>query len=289
MEYYDRKQNKLVQEIEYKSESLEFLYNTPFGRFLLKAFVARPWVSKLVGLYQKSGFSRKKIKDFVSQYNMNIPNDELKKYYSFNDFFTRKGTPIQNDNNSDLIAIADSKLSVHKITDDLRLNIKNSNYSIEEIVKDKEIAKIFAGGTCLVFRLCVDDMHHYFHIDDGRLLGYRKIRGVLHTVRPISEEYNVFSRNSREVNIMYTKHLGYVVQIEVGALLIGKIKNTHDIKFRKNEEKGYFEFGGSTIVVLIKKDVEIDDDILEQSKKGIETKVSAGEKIGTIPRNISAD
>jgi phosphatidylserine decarboxylase len=65
-------------------------------------------------------------------------------------------------------------------------------------------------------------------------------------------------------------------------MLVGKIVPTHDsTTFRKGDEKGYFEFGGSSIVLLLKKDaIQIDSDILDCSAKGIETKVNLGERIG---------
>ena len=47
------------------------------------------------------------------------------------------------------------------------------------------------------------------------------------------------------------------------------------------EEKGYFEFGGSTVVLFFKeRTVEIDQDILDNSMQDIETKVKLGETIG---------
>jgi phosphatidylserine decarboxylase len=48
------------------------------------------------------------------------------------------------------------------------------------------------------------------------------------------------------------------------------------------QEKGYFEFGGSTIVILMNKHINFDPDIAAMNAKGIETKVRAGERIGTI-------
>ena len=46
-----------------------------------------------------------------------------------------------------------------------------------------------------------------------------------------------------------------------------------------------FLFGGSTIVLLIKKDViDIDKDILNNSVRNIETRVKCGEKIGVKKR-----
>lgn len=85
------------------------------------------------------------------------------------------------------------------------------------------------------------------------------------------------------MNYLECSNLGKIIQIEVGAMQVGKIVNLKKDKFTKGEEKGYFEYGGSTIVVIIKKDkIEIDQDILENSKNGIETKIKIGEKIGEI-------
>ena len=49
-----------------------------------------------------------------------------------------------------------------------------------------------------------------------------------------------------------------MVQMEVGALLVGRIRNhrlSADAQYvQAGAEKGYFEFGGSTIVLLLQKD-----------------------------------
>ena len=73
-----------------------------------------------------------------------------------------------------------------------------------------------------------------------------------------------------------------VVHVEVGATIVGRIKNHHEeYNFKKGEEKGMFEFGGSTIVLLIEKNrVTIDKEILDNTKQGYETVVKYGEKIG---------
>ena len=50
---------------------------------------------------------------------------------------------------------------------------------------------------------------------------------------------------------------------------------------KKGEEKGYFEFGGSTVVMILKKDtVKLDDDIINNSSENIETRVLLGQTIG---------
>ena len=280
--HYDRRLKREVKENEYGSKYIDFLYNTKFGRFLLKFFVARPIFSKISGLYYKTIFSKWKIKKFAKQYGISVKKDELKKYHSFNDFFIRKKHPKKNKNKKELVAIADGKLSVYPITDDLKLHIKHSVYSIEDILENKKIASFFENGTCLVYRLAVSDNHRYNYIDDGKLAFHKKIKGNLHTIRPISAEYNVYVHNSREVNLFNTKNLGYVAQVEVGALLVGKIKNNGKTDFKKNDEKGYFEFGGSTIVVLLNKNIVFDEDIIKANNKNMEVQVTAGERIGII-------
>ena len=133
----------------------------------------------------------------------------------------------------------------------------------------------------LVFRLCVDDYHHYSFPDDGKIVSSKHINGKLHTVQPIAfKKYKVFTENDREVTFMKCSSLGNVCYVEVGAMFIGKIVNEKKLKFKKGDEKGHFEFGGSTVIVLLEKDVKIDERIIENTKKGVETIVKLGQKIG---------
>ena len=139
----------------------------------------------------------------------------------------------------------------------------------------------FAGGKALIFRLSMDDYHHYCHIDSGRIKSSVEIKGKLHTVSSISSKYKIYKENHRIVNVLDTDHFGKVIYIEVGALLVGRIKNNGLTVFEKGSEKGYFEQGGSTIVLFFEKDmINVDPDILEMSGNGIETKVRMGERIG---------
>ena len=106
---------------------------------------------------------------------------------------------------------------------------------------------------------------------------------MLYTVRPIAlEKYNIYKQNSREYTILETENFGDIVQIEVGATMVGRIKNHHEkYEFTKGEEKGMFLFGGSTIVLLIEKNkVEIDQEIIDNTNNNYETIVKLGTKIG---------
>ena len=278
MRIYDRKLQKYIEEKGYQEGILRFLYHTVLGRILLKVLVARPWLSKAVAIYYKSRLSKKKIIPFIEENNVDVSEWVIEDFKTFNDFFIRR-KDVSVD--SGLISIADSKLSIYKIDEDLKLKIKNSIYNLEDILGSSEMAEKYNNGTCLVFRLGVNDYHRYIYIDSGKLISQKFINGELHTVRSISEKYNVFSRNCRVVNEYQTESLGDVAQVEVGALLVGCVQNYNKSVFIKGEEKGYFEYGGSTVVVLLQEGVvTIDADIIEQSNKDIEVKVSVGEQIG---------
>lgn len=279
MMFFDRKNCCVAEESENGQKSLKFLYHTAFGRFLLK-ILTLPFVSNLVRCYKASRLSRRGISKFARKNGIAVSEEAMASFRSFNDFFIRKEERTFREEPNVLCAPADSKLSVFPITPELRLDIKNSTYSVAELLEDEEMAKHFAGGVCLVFRLAVDDMHRYGYFDDGEIISNKKIPGRLHTVQAISEEYRVYARNKREVTMMKTSNFGIAAQIEIGALVIGRIVNHEKTAFRRGEEKGYFEFGGSTVVLLLQDMPRLDADILEANEKGLETRVSAGERIG---------
>ncbi len=283
MRIYDRKAGKYAEEDQFQQGMLQFLYGNPFGRFLLWSIVARPWVSKLGAWRMNQKSSVKKIAPFIEQYHIDLSACEKQEFTSFNDFFTRKRKNTTEAAENELVACADSRLSVYPIEANTKLRIKQSTYTIADILENEDLAKKYGGGLCLVFRLAVEDYHRYSFCDSGRLGESRFIPGMLHTVRSISDSYNVYTRNAREWTVLHTDHFGDVVQIEVGALMVGKIRNHRAAeRFSRLEEKGYFEYGGSTVVLLFEKDkVRLDEDILRINDSGVEVRVRLGEKIGS--------
>ena len=210
---------------------------------------------------------------------------EEKKYKSYNDFFTRRIKDGQRpfDISKDvLMAPADSKLTYYPINDDTILEIKDTKYQLKDLLQDETLAKEYDGGICLVFRLAVDDYHRYSYVDDGQIVSHKKIKGIFHTVNPIANDYYpIYKMNSREYTVIDSNNFGRMIQMEVGAMMVGKIVNYKHSIATKGEEKGYFEFGGSTVVMILKKDtVKIDDDIINNSSENIETRVLLGQTIG---------
>ena len=283
MKVVDRSGN-IINKGEEQNNLLKKLYGTFLGRCALKILVCKG-VTNLGGVYMNSRLSKRKIAPFIKDNDICMEEYENRQFVSYNDFFTRKiveGKRPFSINKDALISPADSKLSYYQISEDSIFKIKNATYTIEDLLQDKNLAASYVGGTCLIFRLTVDDYHRYSFIDDGKIISSKYIKGIFHTVNPIANEYYpIYSRNAREFTVIETENFGQIVQMEVGAMMVGKIVNHPLSVCKKGQEKGMFEFGGSTVVILLKKEVAIiDQDIINNSLEDKETVVKSGEQIG---------
>ena len=276
---------RIIDQPNSQDQLLERLYGSTAGRALLRPLVC-PAVSKAVGSFLSSGLSRFLISPFIRRNNIDMAQFEPVHYASYNEFFSRKIRPQMrpvDTEPSHLIAPCDSKLTVIKISEDSRFFLKHTSYTVESLLQDAVLANRYAGGYALIFRLTVDDYHRYCYICDGKKEPNVHIPGVFHTVNPIANDhYPIYKENSREYSILHSESFGDVLMMEVGALLVGRIVNHHQkARVKRGEEKGYFQFGGSTVVLLLEASAaKIDDDILENSLSNIETVVRMGEKIG---------
>lgn len=261
------------------------LYGSVIGRALLRPLVS-PWVSRLAGRFLSTGLSRVFIKPFIRNNGIDMTWFEPGPYRSYNEFFSRKIRPEMRPIDMDprhLISPCDSKLTVLPVSGESILRLKHTDYTLASLLRDEALAGKYAGGLALIFRLTVDDYHRYCYVCDGNKDGNIRIPGVLHTVNPIANDYYpIYKENSREYSILHSDVFGDILMMEVGALMVGRIVNHHgEATVVRGQEKGYFQFGGSTVVLLLQPGkVRIDDDILENSRAHIETIVRMGEKIG---------
>ena len=191
----------------------------------------------------------------------------------------------------------------------LPLEIKGNFYSIEKILR-APCPEFLKGGTLLIFRLSLPDYHRYIFPAEGKLLRTKKIKGRLDSVRKEAAHFKAFSENKREVSLLELTGMGKILHVEVGAMLVGHIHNhlgskifsdkgaqnkrknlgektikfnrgyQQTFRFTAGEEKGYFSLGGSTIVEMLNEKIVIDEDLFENTKKGLETKLEIGERIG---------
>lgn len=284
MKYADR--NGKRTETDSKQDIfLKALYTHRVGRAFLGWFI-RPGVSKFCGRLLNTRLSALAVPWFVKKNHIDLDLYEKREFDSWNDFFIRKMKPCNRPIDSgaeNFISPCDARLSVSVIDENSHFLIKNTPYTVQALLRDKKLAARYRGGYGLVFRLTVEDYHHFCYADSGKKTANRKIAGVLHTVNPVANElFPIYKENAREYSILHSRQFGNVLMMEVGALMVGKIVNHHEAAFvSRGEEKGYFEFGGSTVVLLLERGrVILDRDLLENSQAGYETKVKMGEKIG---------
>ena len=81
--------------------------------------------------------------------------------------------------------------------------------------------------------------------------------------------------------MIHSPVFGDLIQMEVGALMVGRISNT-DPAFEavRGKEKGYFEYGGSTIILLTGRGAVPRGDLLQNTRNGYETRILQGQELG---------
>lgn len=271
-----------------ESAGLRFLYHTAPGRVLLRLLTAR-WVSKCSGALLDSPLSRPLIDRFFKK-NKIDPSDYLpERYRSFNECFCRKIRPELRPIDSaptHLIAPCDGLLSVYRISGDTVLPVKQSQYRIPTLLGDEALAAQYQNGYCFVFRLCVHHYHRYIYPDSGYQGENRFLPGRLHTVRPIAlEQAPVFLENCRSCATLDSDHFGTLTQIEVGAMLVGRICNLHGAgSVVRGAEKGFFQYGGSTVILLVRESAILPPTtLLSATARGEETPITLGSAIAYAP------
>lgn len=270
---------------------INWSYCSPVGKGMVELFVKKKMFSKVYGLYCSSRLSKKKIPKFVEQFHINteLCEKDLHEFRNFNDFFSRKlidsARPIDKKATS-LISPGDGRLfAFENINMNALVQVKGFTYSLRELISNDTVANEYEGGTCLILRLCPTDYHRFHFIDDGICGPTKKIKGSYYSVNPIALEKipKLFCKNKREWSIFNSKNFDDVILIEVGATCVGTIIQSYQSNspVKRGDEKGFFKFGGSTTILFFKKNtIKIDSDIIKETKKGFETQVSMGEKIG---------
>ncbi|AND83290.1 phosphatidylserine decarboxylase [Clostridium tyrobutyricum] len=292
IKYYNRRSKKYEIEHIAGDKYLKWIYSSPIGMKLLELIVKKKVFSKLYGYFCNTGLSRRKIYTFIKDFNIDMEEsiDNIYDFKSFNDFFTRKlkKSARPTDKNSNiLISPGDGRVLAYSNIDLNKLiQVKGYTYKLYDLIENKNIAEKFKSGNLIILRLAPVDYHRFHFIDNGTCSISHRIKGDYYSVNPISLKKipEVFCKNERQWSILNSENFGDVLYVEIGATCVGSIVQTYtpQHKIYKGYEKGYFKFGGSTIILFFEKDkIAIDKDIIYQTNIGYETKVIMGEKIGT--------
>ncbi|MFZ7102686.1 MAG: phosphatidylserine decarboxylase [Peptococcaceae bacterium] len=290
--YKDRETNKILQEKVAGERYLNWIYNDPLGRGLLEMLVKRKIFSYLYGKLQDCKFSKKKIPQFVKEYGIDI--DECKKDVSqfehFNDFFYRElktGARAVDPAEDRLVSPADGRAFVYEDIDIYSLfQIKGSPYSLVDLTGDAKLAGRYINGSCIIIRLCPVDYHRFHFPCSGTAEKAHETKGSYYSVNPIAlnRKAEIYCQNKRHLTVLHGDCFDDILLLEIGATCVGSIIQTFVPRSRvaKGAEKGYFKFGGSTVMMFLQANtVKIDEDLLINSSKGLETKVKMGMGIAT--------
>jgi phosphatidylserine decarboxylase len=289
--YVDRRSGELCTEVVLGEAFVRYVYERALGRALRRAVLTRPAFSKVYGRWQSSKLSRPSIAKAVRQLSIDMADYEVPEggFEHFNDFFTRKlkpgARPVEQDAGR-FASPADGRTFAYTdVVGDTLIPAKGRNLSIRALLKSDEEARRFAHGTVLVVRLCPSDYHRFHFPCDGVAGAATTLAGPLESVNPraLARGKAILDTNQRDLTFIDSPAFGRVAYLEIGAMCVGSIIQTFEPgPVKAGEEKGYFQFGGSTVIVVLEPGrATIDPDLVENTRKGLETYVRMGEGLAS--------
>ena len=286
IQYYERESGQIKTEMVAGEKWLVWLYNNPVGEASLWALAKRKLVSSIYGNMMDRSSSAKKIHPFIEDFDIDMSIAQEQEFKNFNDFFTRKlkddARPIDT-NPHIVVSPADGKILAYADISNSDFIIKGYRFDASSFLDNPDIAQKYHDGALLIIRLAPVDYHRFHFPVSGNLSPNKKIDGDYYSVNPFAlrKKAEIFCLNKREYTILSNPLFGDVVMAEVGATMVGSIVQTYKrSSVKKGKEKGYFKFGGSTVVLLFEKSkIQIDKDLMINTAKGYETSVKMGERI----------
>jgi len=287
LKHISRSSGGIIEEDVPGGAFMTWLYNRPLGKLSLWLLIKRKTFSALGGWYMDTKASGKKVAPFIEKYSVDIEEYEVPTsgFKTFNQFFYRKIKPEFRKIGEGITSPSDGRLLVfQKMTDIQKFFVKGSEFDLHTFLGDSELSERYKNGSMAIVRLAPVDYHRFHFPVSGVASAIHKIKGAYYSVSPIAlgKKLDIFCQNKREIMTVATKEVGTVAIIDVGATLTGSILQTYksNAQVNKGSEKGYFAFGGSTVVLLFEPNqIQFAQDLIDNTKKGLETSIKMGEQI----------
>jgi len=297
--YFNRATQHIETELVYGDGAIRFVYDNSLGRLLAPIVASKP-ISQLYGNYQDWPISKNKVPPFVEKFDINLSiykagsvSAEKKQdsYKTFNEFFIREFEENQREFVTDentMPAFCEARYFGHQeINNEVEIPVKGKLLKSKDLLAGSKWSQTFESGPLLIARLCPVDYHRYHYPLSGETLDSFQIKGQYHSVNPLAimAKPDIFLVNERRASILETERFGKLAYIEVGAAMVGKIVQSHDeaTPHNRGDEKGYFLFGGSTVILLGEKGKwSPSDDILNNTHNGIETYLHLGDEVALL-------
>jgi phosphatidylserine decarboxylase len=284
---WDRSARKLVEEW---MDDHPTTYETKPTRSLMEWMQSFRLYDKAYALTQRRRGSAKKIQPFVEKYKIDMSEFEQKEYKSFDDWFVREFRPGVRHfprKVGEMGAVCEARyFAWEKVDPKQRFPIKGHALDAAQLMGSEERAKPFIGGPVILVRLAPMDYHRVHFPDNGKMVERLTLGRRLWTVswKAVRNKEDIYLKNEREIQILDTKHFGRLAMIEIGALTIGRIVQTHKpgTPFERGDQKALFRYGGSAVAIFGEPGAwRPSDDLIEQTKSGVETFVRLGEVVAT--------
>lgn len=292
---FNRYTGAYEDEAIYGEAALRFAYETAAGRALTALFVARPFLSRFYGWLMDRPSSVRRIRPFIEKYGINEEEfaDEVAHFGTFNEFFRRElkpaCRPIDPDPKSIVFPADGRHFGWRELGRETGVFVKGQRWNLEALLGgDRDLARRYRNGSLVLSRLCPLDYHHFHYPVAGRVGEARPIGGRLYSVNPVSlrQRLGYLWENRRFLTRIETADMGDVLMIEVGATNVGSIRHRPlpaDGRVEKGAPRGWFEFGGSSLVCLFEPgSVRLSDDLIGKTAEGIELYAHFGDRMGVV-------
>lgn len=289
--YLDRQTGQLIEERISHPKLQHWVATSKIVQSTLNFLLNRRWYASLYGKWVDRSASQQDIEKFITQFDVDISEIEKphQKYANLNEFFSRKlkpgARPFLQETTS-FCAPADGKILAYpQLEERTLLPIKNAHVDIATLLASEMEARPYHGGAACVMRLAPYDYHRFHFPVEGQASLTKAIDGRYYLVNPLALTLkpDLFAHNKRAVTYLETEHFGTVAYVEVSGFAVGRIVQTYQAgSIRRGQEKGYFQFGGSTLVLLFEPDkIIFDQDLVEHTTAQTEVQIKAGTQIGT--------
>ena len=293
IKFFNRYTGRVEQEQVYGAAWMRWTYCNPFGRLALEALVKRPIFSRWYGWRMNRPVSRGKVLPFIRNFGLDVNEfaDAPESFHTFNEFFYRRlkpsARPIDPDPNVIAFPAEARHLGFPDASQVEGVFVKGQRFDLAKLLNDPALAARYAKGAVVLSRLCPVDYHRFHFPVAGRASETKLLNGPLYSVNPIALRRNLayLWENRRTITTIETEKLGAVLMLEIGATNVGSIKQTYraGTTIAKGDEKGYFEFGGSSTMLLFEPGrVRLADDLVEQSHNQRELYARVGDRLATI-------
>ncbi len=210
--------------------------------------------------------------------------EDASNWKTFNDFFSRKlaSPDVRPIADAEVVSPADAwAKTTWKIDDNNQLvypkdlQIKTAKISdIAQLIgHDSKYKEAFAGGTLTHTFLDVNCYHRYHSPVSGKLLELRKVPGVAagggYTLWDHEKKLYYYVNDmgfqmveTRACAIIETEDYGLIAMLPVGMSQICSVNWIESLhvgqQLKKGDEMGFFLFGGSDIVMIFQRDIDVE-------------------------------